>query len=138
MRRRKWDYPASRSSSKESPSKVITNPASILTRGVEGAADLPKTPLGLHQRKHSQASGTSGSKALLSGGKILLAALKTRSHSVNHNRARELMEGVYIKVVVITTLVALINPPTNRALMSVVPTHGGQSAVSEPPEFVGW
>lgn len=49
MQRRKWDYPTSRSSSKESPSKVVTTPASISTHGVEGdATDLPETTLILH------------------------------------------------------------------------------------------
>lgn len=38
---------------------------------------------------------------------------------------------------IVVTLVALMNPPTHRVPMSVVPLHGSWSAVNKPLEFVG-
>src|SRR2546423_14398808 len=80
---KKMGYSTSCSPSKASPNKVITTSASISTRGVGGhAGDFPEiTPVLHHQRRHWQASMTLGLKAFLSGGTIVLAALKARSHS---------------------------------------------------------
>lgn len=39
---------------------------------------------------------------------------------------------------IVVTLIALINPPSDRVPTSVVSVHGSWSAVNKPLEFVGW
>ena len=67
-----------------SPTNAVTNWASTTARGVIGqTVGMPETtPFLHHHRRHSHASMTFIPKAFLSGVRVLLAALKTRSHWV--------------------------------------------------------
>src|SRR5271163_442461 len=86
-RSRIWDQsipPSLASLDVLSPTNAVTNWASTTARGVIGhTVGMPDTtPFLHHHRKHSQASRTFSPRAFLSGVKVLLAALKTRSHCV--------------------------------------------------------